>query len=311
MVDISNEDRKDHLGTIPLVGGIGLFVSLVYGAFVFGVNSFYLYVLASLIPIMIIGTIDGIQGVTIHPAYRVMGQIISCWIVIISTDIYVKNLGDIFGIGDIHLNQFGIPFTIFAVVGICNAFNMLDGKDGLLGSVSVIIMFSLFMLLLLNNIIYEWPLIIVLSILVFLTFNLSLFGEKRKIFLGDHGSNGLGFITAWSLIYLSQEANYITPISAIWFVFLPLTDAILTFIRRVNSSKSIFDGDRLHFHHILSDLGLNHVSIMIVCSFLTLLACGIAIASNLFDFDEGFMFYIYLTVLVILSLNGILRSESK
>ena len=143
LVDISDEPRKEHTGAIPLVGGIGLFVSLIYGGFVFGVNVFYLYLLGSLLPIMIVGVIDGLQGVAISPVYRVMAQILSSWIVIVATDIYIKDLGDIFGFGPLIIGQLGIPFSIFAVVGICNAFNMLDGKDGLLGSVSVVVMSSL------------------------------------------------------------------------------------------------------------------------------------------------------------------------
>ena len=281
LVDIGDEARKEHTGKIPLVGGIGLYVSLIYGAVVFGVNVFYLYVLGSLIPIMIMGVIDGIQGVYLRPAYRVMAQIVSSWIIIITTDIYIKDLGDLFGLGTLYIGQLGIPFTIFAVVGICNAFNMLDGKDGLLGLVSVIIMFSLLILLYLNGEIYLWAQIVILSILVYLAFNLSLLGRKRKIFLGDHGSIGLGHITAWSLIYLSQETYYITPVSAIWFVLLPLTDAILTFIRRIRSSHSVFVGDRLHFHHKLSDRGFSNRMILLICSLITMTACAFAIASNI------------------------------
>ena len=108
-----------------------------------------------------------------------------------------------------------------------------------------------------NGVIYQWAQIVVLSIVVYLAFNLSLFGRKRKIFLGEHGSTGLGYIIAWSLIYLSQETDYITPVSAVWFVLLPLMDAILTFIRRIKSSHAVFSGDRLHFHHKLSDLGFS------------------------------------------------------
>ena len=309
LVDVPDNQRKEHMGAIPVVGGIGLFISLIYGAFVFGVNSFYLYVLVSLIPIMMMGILDGIQRFSISPVYRVIAQIIASWIVIMTTDIYVKDLGDLFGLGTIYLSQLGIPFTIFSVVGICNAFNMLDGKDGLLGSVSVIIMSSLLLLLYFNNIIYQWAQIIVLSTLVYLAFNLNLFGRKRKIFLGDHGSTGLGYIIAWSLIYLSQESDYITPVSALWFVLLPLTDAILTFIRRLRSSRSVFIGDRLHFHHKLADQGFSDRVILLICSIVTLISCGFAVVSNIFNFKEYTLFYGFITLLIILILLGFIRSK--
>ena len=307
LVDISDEPRKEHIGAIPLVGGIGLFVSLIYGALVFGVDAFYLYLLGSLLPIMIVGVIDGLQGISISPVYRVMAQILSSWIVIVATDIYIQDLGDIFGYGPLVIGQLGIPFTIFSVVGICNAFNMLDGKDGLLGSVSVVIMSSLLLLLYFNGVIYQWAHIVALSIVVYLAFNLSLFGQKRKIFLGDHGSTGLGHIIAWSLIFLSQETNFITPASALWFVLLPLSDAILTFIRRMKSSESVFQGDRLHIHHKLSDKGFSDPMIVLICSFITFAGCSIAIFSNLSNSKEYLLFYGYITLLVMFALQGFLK----
>ncbi len=307
LVDISDEPRKEHIGAIPLVGGIGLFVSLIYGALVFGVDAFYLYLLGSLLPIMIVGVIDGLQGISISPVYRVMAQILSSWIVIVTTDIYIQDLGDIFGYGPLVIGQLGIPFTIFSVVGICNAFNMLDGKDGLLGSVSVVIMSSLLLLLYFNGVIYQWAHIVALSIVVYLAFNLSLFGQKRKIFLGDHGSTGLGHIIAWSLIFLSQETNFITPASALWFVLLPLSDAILTFIRRMKSSESVFQGDRLHIHHKLSDKGFSDPMIVLICSFITFAGCSIAIFSNLSSSKEYLLFYGYITLLVMFALQGFLK----
>ncbi|MDC0225513.1 undecaprenyl/decaprenyl-phosphate alpha-N-acetylglucosaminyl 1-phosphate transferase [Gammaproteobacteria bacterium] len=304
LVDISNEPRKKHVGTIPLVGGIGLFISFIYGAFVFGANIFYIYLIGSLIPIMLVGIVDSIHGISVRPVYRIIAQIISSWIIITTTDIYLKDLGDLFGFGDIYIGTLGIPFTIFAVVGICNAFNMLDGKDGLLGSVSAIIMFSLLMLLYLNGIIYEWGQIVLLSLLVYLAFNLNLFGQKRKIFLGDHGSTGLGHIIAWSLVFLSQETQFITPISAIWFVILPLTDAILTFIRRSKSSRSIFKADTLHFHHKLAEVGLSDRLILLIISIITLVSCSFAVIANVYNIKEYLLLYSYLTIVFSLVLLG-------
>ena len=257
LVDTPDNFRKTHIGKIPLVGGIGLFSSLIYGAFVFGVQPFYLYLLASLIPIMIAGIVDGFDGYSVPASYRMIAQIISSWLLILLSDVYLRDLGNLFGFGNIYLGEVGIPFTIFAVVGMCNAFNMMDGKDGLLGSTVVLIMASLLILLASNNMNFQWGLIVLMSTLVFLAFNLNLMGKERKIFLGDHGSSSLGHIIAWSLIYLSQETAYMNPASAIWFVVLPLTDSLLTFVRRAKKSNSIFSADRLHFHHRLSDNGFS------------------------------------------------------
>ena len=311
LLDTPNEKRKNHQGSIPLIGGIIIYISIIYGTFVFGVDPFYRIITISLIPILIIGTLDGIEYIRTPISLRVISQILSSWIIIIFTDVYLKDLGDLFGLGIISLNQLGIPITIFCVVGVCNAFNMLDGMDGIMGSVTVVIITSLLILLYLNNVVYNFGLILILSILIFLAFNLSFFGDKQKIFLGDHGSTGLGHIVAWNLIYLSQETNLITPVSSLWFIFLPLTDTILTIIRRVRSSKSIFHPDRKHLHYFLSDLGFSNKLILIIMLLISFLAACFAVGSNYWQLKEYFVFYSYLTVVVFLIILGFTKPEKS
>ena len=309
LVDIPDGIRKKHKGQIPLIGGLALFISFIYGAIVFGVNPFYNILIISLVPIVIVGTIDGIKGMKVPISIRIISQIIASWILIGFTGIYIKDLGNLFGTGAIYLNEFGIPFTIFGVVGMCNAFNMLDGKDGLTGSVSVIIFSALLLTLFLGGVIYNWGAIMILSLLVFLCFNLSLFGEKRKIFLGDHGSTGLGYIVAWTFIYLSQETDFITPVSALYFVAVPLLDALLTFSRRIRSSKSVFSGDNLHFHHILSKAGLSDILILLIISAASALAASFGIVSLLFNLKEHNLFFGFITIFISLVLLG--RAKPK
>ena len=300
LVDIPDNIRKMHTGNVPLIGGIVIFISTVYGTFVFGVDPFYRYVIISLVPIMIVGTIDGIGGISVPVSIRFIAQILASWIVILSTDVYVKDLGNLFGQGIVHLNQFGIPFTIFAIVGMCNAFNMLDGKDGLTGSVSVVIIGSLLLLLFFNGIIYNWGLILVLSLAVFLAFNLNFFGQDRKIFLGEHGSSSLGHLIAWNLVYLSQETDFITPVTALWFTFFPLTDSLLTIISRIRFAQSIVKADRRHLHHLLEDRGFSDQSILVFIVSISILGAAGAVTANILSTPDYYLFYGYLTILVCL-----------
>jgi UDP-GlcNAc:undecaprenyl-phosphate GlcNAc-1-phosphate transferase len=308
LVDIADNFRKIHTGKIPLIGGIVIFISIIFGTFVFGVDPFYRIIIISLIPILIIGTIDGIGSIEVPISFRFVAQILASWIVILFTDVYLKDLGNLFGQGTVHLNQFGIPFTIFAVVGICNAFNMLDGKDGLVGSVAVVIISSLLLLLYLNGIIYAWGLVLILSLTVFLAFNLNLFGDKQKIFLGEHGSSSLGHLVAWNLIHLSQETDFITPVTALWFVFYPLTDALFTITRRIRSSQSIVKADRQHLHYLLSDRGLSDPKILFIVVFISILGTIVAVTANVLDIQDYYLFYGYITVAVCLWLLG--RTQS-
>ena len=308
LVDIADNFRKIHTGKIPLIGGIVIFISIIFGTFVFSVDPFYRIIIISLIPILIIGTIDGIGSIEVPISFRFVAQILASWIVILFTDVYLKDLGNLFGQGTVHLNQFGIPFTIFAVVGICNAFNMLDGKDGLVGSVAVVIISSLLLLLYLNGIIYAWGLVLILSLTVFLAFNLNLFGDEQKIFLGEHGSSSLGHLVAWNLIHLSQETDFITPVTALWFVFYPLTDALFTITRRIRSSQSIVKADRQHLHYLLSDRGLSDPKILFIVVFISILGTIVAVTANVLDIQDYYLFYGYMTVAVCLWLLG--RTQS-
>ena len=311
LVDIPDGVRKNHDGQIPLIGGLALFISFVYFSIVIGVESFFYYVIISLIPIIIIGTIDGLKEMNVSIPIRIIAQIISSWFIIGTTDIYVRDLGDLFGTGSIYLGELGIPFTIISVVGICNAFNMLDGKDGLTGSVSLIIFSGLLLVSSYADENFNWSAVIILSLLVFLCFNIGLFGKKRKIFLGDHGSIGLGHITAWTIIFLSQEEKVITPVSALYFVAVPLLDALLTFSRRIRSEKLIFKGDNLHLHHILSKLGYSDIMILFLISMAALSSSAFAIYSIFMNLKESSLFYGYITIFVTLVLLGRARPGNE
>jgi UDP-GlcNAc:undecaprenyl-phosphate GlcNAc-1-phosphate transferase len=185
---------------------------------------------------------------------------------------------------------------------------MLDGKDGLTGSVSVVIIGSLLLLLFFNGIIYNWGLILILSLTVFLAFNLNLFGNKQKVFLGEHGSSSLGHLIAWNLVYLSQETDFITPVTALWFVFYPLTDALLTITRRIRIYQSIVTADRRHLHYLLSDRGFSDQTILLVVVFISILGVIVAVIANVLDILDYYLFYGYITVAVCLWLLG--RNQS-
>jgi UDP-GlcNAc:undecaprenyl-phosphate/decaprenyl-phosphate GlcNAc-1-phosphate transferase len=261
-----------------------------------GIDYFFQIVLISLTPLIIVGIIDDLKGVSIP--IRLVVQILSSWIVILFTDVYIRDLGDLFGLGVIDLKEFGIPFTIFCVVGICNAFNMLDGKDGLTGSVSLLVFSGLMILLSLKGYNYQLGMILIPTLLVFLAFNMSIFGVSRKIFLGDHGALGLGHLIAWNLIYFSQEITVVTPVSALWLVFYPLTDTIVTFIRRLRSDRSIFRPDRHHLHFILTDYGLSDLKVYSLVILISIVGALFAIISNILLFSEYLVFYLYLTALL-------------
>jgi len=121
--------RKQHVGHIPLIGGLSIYIGIlvvILAAYPIHDKLFYLLATASLI--LVAGLVDDIKHLGVW--VRIVIQTIACLIMIKGADIYVESLGDLFGMGEIHLGQWGIPFTLFGVIGIVNAFNMSDGLAG-------------------------------------------------------------------------------------------------------------------------------------------------------------------------------------
>ena len=297
LVDRPDGIRKIHQGEVPLGGGIAISLSLSIGFFfIFSINDFFVSsLLLCYLFIVIIGFYDDIKPLPI--SVRLITQILCSWGVIAFTDVYVTNLGNLFGLGEVYLGQLGIPLTIFMVVGVCNAFNMLDGMDGLVGSMSLFAFLSILILLLGSNHDAMWIFVLSIILLIFLLFNLGLFGRRLKMFLGDSGATFLGFFLAWTLVYLSQgEGTIIKPISAVWLIALPLIDASTIFIIRLNKGKAIFSGDRNHIHHLLLDKGLSNWQVLLVLSIFNLVGCAVTLLSSFYLFQESNLFYGFLTI---------------
>ncbi len=231
---------------------------------------------------------------TIRPIYRLMFQFCIAGLMIAMSGEYLHQIGDILGIGVIELGFFAIPFTIFCVVGLMNAFNMIDGLNGICASLALIpIMYVTF----LGN--FSYGLLVPIgSILGFMAYNLGYLGKKRRVFLGDSGSNMLGFSVAFICIEYSQNINhssYINPVTALWLVAIPLIDCISVVISRALKGIMPFRPGRDHLHHKLLDLGIKpgRILIIFVTASLLLALIGFTIESS-FQNKEYISFFAFL-----------------
>jgi UDP-GlcNAc:undecaprenyl-phosphate GlcNAc-1-phosphate transferase len=164
------------------------------------------------------------------------------------------------------------------VIGLLNAFNMMDGIDGLAGGLSLVTIGTI--LLYSNSTIIHGPIALMLltsiALLPYLATNLGLAG--RKVFLGDAGSMVLGYLFAWTLIDFSQSTpQHLSPIDVLWCVALPVLDTLAVMYRRLRQGKSPFKPDRGHIHHIILGTGLGPRRT---------LACLIALAATLAFFGS-------------------------
>tara|TARA_B100001121_G_C18447627_1_gene506903 strand:- start:154 stop:723 length:570 start_codon:yes stop_codon:yes gene_type:complete len=127
---------------------------------------------------------------------------------------------------------------------------MLDGINGLCSGCAMI---ALVLMGFYSGLIYDSMLVLIIgSMIGFVLFNLGLFGKKREVFLGDSGSNLVGFWVAWIAIYASQSEIYsIKPITILWFVAIPFLDCIGLIFSRTSKGKSWSTAGRDHIHHKL------------------------------------------------------------
>ena len=233
---------------------------------------------------------------TIRPIYRLMFQFSISLLMIVMSGEYLYQIGNILGFGEIKLGILAIPFTIFCVVGLMNAFNMIDGLNGICASLALIpIMYVTF----LGK--FSYGLLVPIgAILGFLAYNLGFLGKKRRVFLGDSGSNMLGFAVAFICIEYSQNVNhssYINPVTALWLVAIPVVDCVVVMTSRAINGIMPFRPGRDHLHYRLLDAGIKPKKILLIFIFSSILLAlvGFLIELN-YQGKEFISFYTFIAL---------------
>ncbi|WP_419869609.1 glycosyltransferase family 4 protein [Chryseobacterium sp. CT-SW4] len=264
--------RSSHLRKVPNLGGIAIFYSIGICASIFAYELFDLYkfLFASLVILLYIGVMDDI--VVMRAYKKLVAQIVVSSLIVIGSDIRIRNLFGIMGIYQIEY-WVSVLFSIITFIILINAFNLIDGIDGLAGGYSIICS-ALFGISYYRLGEYNYPLvvlsvIIIGAVLAFLYYNLSNY-RSTKIFMGDTGSMLLGFLLAFTSIcfidifidkalpnvprYHLQSA----PAVAVAILILPIVDTLNVIIVRLSNKRSPFDADKNHIHHKLLKLNLTH-----------------------------------------------------
>tara|TARA_B100001094_G_C18098383_1_gene754309 strand:+ start:217 stop:1269 length:1053 start_codon:yes stop_codon:yes gene_type:complete len=286
--------RKNHQGHIPLVGGVALYGTLLIYFLVSSdaINSSTLF-LISISTLIVIGVID--DKFDISYKSRLLTQVILSLLMINYADLSLHYLGNILGSSFIDLGFIAPLITIFAVIGLINAMNMVDGIDGLLGGLSFTAFASLSLLLYMKD--HEQAqlcMIICVALIPYLLMNLGLLGRQHKIFMGDAGSMMIGFSLIWILISVSQKQQVIRPITAIWFIAIPLIDMTALIIYRLQKKRSPFKPDREHLHHVLQRLGFTNTQALITILFFSVLFCAFGILGEIYNIAESIMFFSFI-----------------
>lgn len=258
-------ERKSHKSSIPTLGGLAIFAGVVF-SFTFWSAGFNFqstqYIIAAMIVMFFIGIKDDIIELPANKKFY--GQFVSAVIIVLFANIQVTTLCGIFGIYQVPY-WFSILFSLFVILLIVNAFNLIDGIDGLAAGIGAIASFSYGLWFYNYNQIALCILSFALfsSLLAFLVYNFA----PANIFMGDTGSLIIGLILSILTIKFVEltfdpAPNAFpfraSPAIAIAILIIPLFDTLRVFTIRVFNKKSPFKADRNHMHHVLLDLGLSH-----------------------------------------------------
>ncbi len=255
--------RKIHSGKIPRLGGVGFFSAFVLTLFVMHfrfpgiikIDFQFIAVGVSASLIFLMGFLDDLKNWKAAP--KLIVQLVAAGIVVYAgfrfTRISFMPIGLFLPLG-----IFAYPLSVVWIAGITNAVNLMDGIDGQVGCLSGSLLIS-YAVLFFNDFPHQYSMmylciILTFAIIGFLFFNLAL--PKAKIFMGDGGSQFLGFILAILPLVPRHDGYEIAAAPfAVLFLLLPIFDMIAAIWRRIRDKKPIREGDRFHLHHKLMLIG--------------------------------------------------------
>ena len=298
-VDIPKDKRRMHHQSMPKFGGpaviLGFLVSVIYLLIIMNIEGSidlfssenYLIklsgILLGIIIITITGVIDDIK--TIKPLTKLAGQMLAA-IIVVKFGVRIEHISIPFITETLKISNIEVSnlITVIWIVGITNAINLTDGLDGLSSGITLISCISLLIIFALN----ASPMIAIVlitaligALLGFLPFNFA----PAKTFIGDTGSNFLGFMLAIiSILGVAKTYTAAVIVLPVIVLGLPIVDVLFAIIRRLvkgKSIKAIFQADKGHLHHKLVAQGFSQKQAVLIM-YGASAACGI-FAIILFD----------------------------
>ncbi len=316
-------DRSSHHKKIPRLGGIVFVFNFILGLYLlkhFDQNDRGIMFAASFMVIFIIGIADDLIGISSRT--KLMGQLLATSLIFLHPDFYVDNLFGFAGID--YINPYIlIPVVAFAMIVVINAYNLIDGIDGLASIIGIIIFIAFGILFYkLNRFFYTGVSIIgCFTLISFLIYNFT--KGENKIFMGDTGSMTIGLIISiLSLRFISLPVNTINelpfskehvPTVILTILIIPLFDVIRVMYIRKLLKKPFFAADKNHLHHVLiQNFQLTHKKTSLYIAFLNVIFYAVMLVVILnTNWKIGFAIFILLIIMLFYLLSRIDRTFSS
>ena len=326
--------RKVHTMPVPRLGGLSFFPVILMSMFLvigfrlyfwdvnvsglsFNMLYEYLFLFVGMTLLYLVGVCDDLVGVGYR--YKFAVQIAAAFLLVLSGN-WFDSFGGLFGIYSVPV-WVGVPFTVFIVVYITNAINLIDGIDGLASGLCCIALSVLSVIFFLRGQ-YVYALLAVCTLGILMPFwCYNVFGNANrghKLFMGDAGSPTLGYVISFLIIHMSVT-NEVSPtlsnpymVIAFSTVLVPLLDVIRVVLHRLREHKNPFLPDKNHFHHKLLRTGMR-VRMVMVC-IIAISAFFILLNSSLaWRVDITYLFFLNLFCWSILhvGLNGLIKRNRE
>jgi UDP-GlcNAc:undecaprenyl-phosphate GlcNAc-1-phosphate transferase len=274
LIDIPGH-RAAHEKPTPSLGGIAIFAGTVFAITMWTPFRYFAglqYILCAMMVIFLIGAKDDIMPMS--PFRKLGGQFVAASILALKADVIITTLYGLFGIEQLPY-WVGLIFSIFVIVLIINAFNLIDGINGLAASLGILIslVFGTWFFLIERVELAMVAFALTGALIAFLKYNYT----PADIFMGDTGSMLVGLVCAiLANKFLESHNSYFSevlpekpflaiyemksvPAIAFGVLIIPLFDTFRVFMTRIIRGQSPFSPDKRHIHHLLLDAGLSHM----------------------------------------------------
>lgn len=304
------DERKIHQGSIPPLGGVAIFIGFIVTTILStNGNNFivFRYIALAVILLFFIGLKDDL--IVIPARKKLVVQILAALLMITFGDVRISNFHGILGIEDIHYS-ISLLFSLFVIIGIVNAYNLIDGIDGLASGLGILAssFFGVWFCLTGHIQFSIMSFALTGSLSAFFLYNV--FGHKNKLFMGDTGSLVLGLLVSvmviqfneFSIEKTSSLAIAATPTVSFAVIIIPVIDTLRVMFIRISNGKSPFSPDKNHFHHRLLTVFPSHLMVTLVILSVNVFIIGLALLINHFSMHITFQFlFIFLTGTVMIS----------
>ena len=285
--------RKRHEGEVPIIGGVGMYAGLFAAIVLLQASVPSIATLFAACSILVIvGVVDDRYHV---PTFvRFAAQIAVVLIMVYGAGLPLASIGDPFGTGEIVMGRFTLIFTVLVTLSMINAYNMIDGLDGLAGSLALI---ALGCVAIVGGgaAATEIALVAAAAIIGFLVFNLPAKANRElKTFMGDAGSTILGLIVVWTTLMAIRDAQQaISPVHCLWFASVPIYDLFTCFVRRALKGRSPLQPARDHFHHTLRRGSMSSGKVLITLGGLQMLYALVGLTAHFASVPDVTMFALW------------------